>query len=782
MVALQSLVVGQAQGTLMLMEAQLTEVQLISFKVATRQVIRRMGEAGTITIAVELLGDALQKFETEVTTRMGTAAESERSLDNIVRALGVAWAGQQQQRLLPFPRVPRLWAGQTEMRASWLQELLSKLRDPKDFIAGGLRERAAVWEEYFRKTESSGSKAVKEVIKWIREGIHWPMGEVERASQQTAPFHRKKVEIVRAMLQSSIPASESVDKYLEGSKPSKVQLPNHKSVKVYPEFVTKELEDMLKKKVVKEWAARETPVVINGLRVVDDKLPKLRLCINPMYCNLFWRYQRVQYERLSDASHLAGPGDFAFSTDDKSGYWQIPLHPAMWKYLAFTWEGRVYCFTLFTHLPFGVAPACFIYTRVKQELYRPLRKWGFRLVALIDDQLSLQKGEARTAFQASAMARLLEALGWSLSIPKCQLLPSQFLKFLGLMVDLKSQAFHVPLEKEAQLQSLIGALQKGVMVADRYDASLAGKVMALAPALELAPLVAWGLLKAMKGGGMWDEIYPSPAAFKADMELVLALLEAARGKGKPWKARVAAVRVVGHASETALAAYTPNGELEHPIVIPFTSLELVQVGDNEWSSTARELQVLVKVIQTLSEQSPSLLAGKKLLYCTDSQPGMQALMGMKGNARTYPIVKEARLLCWRMDTELEVIWRPREDAEQQEADRLSKVVDERDWVLNQEVYNNLLLHPSIQGRKPTMDAFALATNSKVPEAYYSLYQGPGCLGCDAFAHHWGEVRVVRGTGQSRGGLVGLGGSSSMFPTRHEGRSANSGSADALVPV
>ncbi|GAX85997.1 hypothetical protein CEUSTIGMA_g13413.t1 [Chlamydomonas eustigma] len=198
-------------------------------------------------------------------------------------------------------------------------------------------------------------------------------------------------------------------------------------------------------------------------------------------------YQRVQYERLSDVSHLAGPGDFAFSTDDKSGYWQLPLHPAMWKYLAFMWEGRVYCFT---HLPFGVAPACFIYTRVKQELYRPLRKWGFRLVALID---SRQKGEARTAFQASAMARLLKALGWSrwsLSTPKCQLLPSQFLKFLGLMVDLKTQAFHVPLEKEAQLQSLIGALQKGEMVvADRAVASLAGKVMALAPALELAPLV-----------------------------------------------------------------------------------------------------------------------------------------------------------------------------------------------------------------------------------------------------------------------------------------------------
>ncbi len=50
---------------------------------------------------------------------------------------------------------------------------------------------------------------------------------------------------------------------------------------------------------------------------------------------------------------------------------------------------------------------------------------------------------------------------------------------------------------------------------------------------------------------------------------------------------------------------------------------------------------------------------KRLLYETDSQTGFYSVMGMKGNASTFPVVKEFRLLCASRDVELEVVWRPR---------------------------------------------------------------------------------------------------------------------------
>ena len=49
-------------------------------------------------------------------------------------------------------------------------------------------------------------------------------------------------------------------------------------------------------------------MVVNGLKVVDDK-PRLRLCINPMYINVFLPYERAKYERLQDVVEMVASGD-----------------------------------------------------------------------------------------------------------------------------------------------------------------------------------------------------------------------------------------------------------------------------------------------------------------------------------------------------------------------------------------------------------------------------------------------------------------------------------------
>ena len=41
----------------------------------------------------------------------------------------------------------------------------------------------------------------------------------------------------------------------------------------------------------------------------------------------------VKYEQLTDL--MVDKGDYMTSSDDKSGFWQVPLHPSMWQYVAF---------------------------------------------------------------------------------------------------------------------------------------------------------------------------------------------------------------------------------------------------------------------------------------------------------------------------------------------------------------------------------------------------------------------------------------------------------------
>ena len=60
------------------------------------------------------------------------------------------------------------------------------------------------------------------------------------------------------------------------------------------------------------------------------------------------------------------------------------MHRDAWTYLAVEIEGNLYAYT---HMPFGLAPACKIYTTVVGEVYRPFRLNGQISTYLIDDAL-----------------------------------------------------------------------------------------------------------------------------------------------------------------------------------------------------------------------------------------------------------------------------------------------------------------------------------------------------------------------------------------------------------
>ncbi|KAL0022738.1 hypothetical protein WJX77_009604 [Trebouxia sp. C0004] len=60
--------------------------------------------------------------------------------------------------------------------------------------------------------------------------------------------------------------------------------------------------------------------MLRQIKRCDDKLPKLRLCINPMYINRFLKYEPLKYDRLQDLIDIIGPGDFMSTSDDNSGY------------------------------------------------------------------------------------------------------------------------------------------------------------------------------------------------------------------------------------------------------------------------------------------------------------------------------------------------------------------------------------------------------------------------------------------------------------------------------
>ena len=195
-------------------------------------------------------------------------------------------------------------------------------------------------------------------------------------------------------------------------------------------------------------------LVVNDLKIVEGK-DKLRTCINPMYINRFMSKDPVRYERLLDLKDMVEPEDYLTTSDDKSGYWQLPLHPSVWKYVDFEFEGQVYCFLM---LPFGVMymSACYTYTTIKQEVYRPLRQMGVRMSMLLDDRAACESSRPRARLQLEGLNKVLIAIGPILSAPdkdgrKAQWLPSRQCRFLGFVIDAESQRFVLPEEKKQDL-------------------------------------------------------------------------------------------------------------------------------------------------------------------------------------------------------------------------------------------------------------------------------------------------------------------------------------------
>ena len=72
-----------------------------------------------------------------------------------------------------------------------------------------------------------------------------------------------------------------------------------------------------------------------------------------------------KYETLTGLQHVLKPNDYAFTVDLKAGYHHVDTDERFWTFLGFHWDNQFY---VFTQLPFGLAPACWAFTKVTRDM------------------------------------------------------------------------------------------------------------------------------------------------------------------------------------------------------------------------------------------------------------------------------------------------------------------------------------------------------------------------------------------------------------------------------
>ena len=195
---------------------------------------------------------------------------------------------------------------------------------------------------------------------------------------------------------------------------------------------------------------------------------KLRLVLNLRYLNQFLHVVSFKYEDLRIAALMFEEDEFLIKFDLKSGYHHVGIYPEHHKYLGFWWDsnGNVNYY-VFTVLPFGLATACYFFTKLIRPLVQHWRGRGLKAIAYLDNSIIAVKGEQKALEENTLVSHELAEAGFVVNQEKSHWTPTKSMEWPAFNIDLAKGEFSVPTHKLEALSSLLHAVAKGPTVPAR---------------------------------------------------------------------------------------------------------------------------------------------------------------------------------------------------------------------------------------------------------------------------------------------------------------------------
>ncbi|XP_011858590.1 PREDICTED: uncharacterized protein LOC105556128, partial [Vollenhovia emeryi] len=174
--------------------------------------------------------------------------------------------------------------------------------------------------------------------------------------------------------------------------------------------------------------------------------------------------------------------DFEMSSIDlEDAYLVVPIHPSYRKFLRFQWRGTTYEWAA---LPFGLATAPYIFSKILRPAIKLLRSQGFDSVVYLDDFLLLASSKPACRDNVRAHLKLLGDLGFVINYSKSELEPSRQRKFLGFIFNSEQQSVSIPNDRRRKLFSLVAKFSPGSTCTIRDFASMIGSLVSICPAVQ----------------------------------------------------------------------------------------------------------------------------------------------------------------------------------------------------------------------------------------------------------------------------------------------------------
>ena len=483
--------------------------------------------------------------------------------------------------------------------------------------------------------------------------------------------------------------------------------------------ISEEMQKLIEKGAIQEVSENEEGFY-SRIFLVPKKDGQMRPVINLRPLNQFLVHNHFKMEGMHVVRDLLQKNDWMTRIDLKDAYFSIPINPQHQKFLQFRWQKRAFQFTC---LPFGLASAPRVFTKILRPVVGFLRSKGIRCVIYLDDILLLDQDRAKLIEHTATTLLLLEALGFLVNYPKSVLEPTQKLIYLGFIIDSITKELSLPQEKMDIIVKEAKDILELQKVSARSLAQLIGKMSAALLAIQPAPLHYRSLqnLKhiALRKKGYDGQICLSSAARK-DLEWWIHNLS--EWNGRAIQAPDPTLVIETDASKIGWGAFCRG----------------IMTGGC-WN--AQEAQLHINSLEMMAAFFAIKAFAKEcqqvsILLLTDNISVVAHINKMGGTKSVQLTSQVKELWAWCLQRQITVTAQHLPDLDNVTADYLSRhLTDRTDWMLDPSIFQCLdKIWSPMQ-----VDLFATRFTRQL-HRFYSWRPDPEAEATDALVQSWSNIK------------------------------------------
>ena len=226
-----------------------------------------------------------------------------------------------------------------------------------------------------------------------------------------------------------------------------------------------------------ELAPLPSPGFYSRLFVVWKTSGLWRPVIDLSTLNRFVDVSHFQMETIQSVLLSIRQGDWMASIDLREAYLQVPVHPESRPFLRFVSNGCVYQFKA---LCFGLSTAPQVFSRVMAPVSAILHWVGIRMRRYLDDWLVQSSSQESLLRDLRVVLSLCHELGIVVNPKKSNLVPSQVVQYLGVVINAQSFVASPLPDRISRLLSTAGKFQSSASPPTSVWLSLLGMLSSLA--------------------------------------------------------------------------------------------------------------------------------------------------------------------------------------------------------------------------------------------------------------------------------------------------------------